>query len=148
MKILIFGLPGSGKTTLANKLVKLLPNAAHLNADKVREIFNDWDFTAEGRIRQATRMRNVSDILLCQDQIDYVISDFVAPTRELRIIYRGDFVIWMDTIAEGRFEDTNKLWQVPQEIEYDVRITDFNSDIEAERLCNLIHNSIQRNQQE
>ncbi len=137
MRILLFGLPGSGKTTLAEKLVKLLPNAGHLNADAIRKAFEDWDFSPAGRARQALRMRTMSDNLL-EDRVDYVVADFVAPTRELRAIYEPQFCIWMDTITEGRFEDTNKAWQVPQEEEYNIRITEFNSDIEAEKLCNLI----------
>jgi adenylylsulfate kinase len=55
-KILLFGLPGSGKSTLAEQLAKLL-NGVWLNADEIRKEYNDWDFSMEGRIRQANRMR-------------------------------------------------------------------------------------------
>lgn len=134
MRILIFGLPGSGKTTLASALCATQPHILHLNADAIRTEYNDWDFSPEGRLRQATRMRNLAD----EHDTD-VIADFVAPTKELRNIYNADFAIWMDTISSGRYEDTNKAWQVPDDTEYNVRITEFISPkIEAERLWNLI----------
>lgn len=138
MKILIFGLPGSGKTTLAKSLVKLLPNAGHLNADSVRKAFNDWDFSPAGRARQALRMRTMADDLL-QNGVPYVIADFIAPTKELRAIYDPDYAIWMDTIMIGRYEDTNKMWQVPSKNEYEEHITEFKPvSEEAQRLCDLI----------
>jgi adenylylsulfate kinase len=138
MRILLFGLPGSGKTTLAEKLVSLLSNTGHLNADAIRKAFEDWDFSPAGRARQALRMRTMADNLLEENTVDFVVADFVAPTRELRAIYEPHFCVWMDTITEGRFEDTNKAWQVPKEDEYNIRITEFNSDVEAARLCELI----------
>ena len=139
MRILLFGLPGSGKTTLAHELVKILPNAAHLNADAVRKAFDDWDFSPAGRTRQALRMRTMADDLLKNDNVKYVIADFIAPTSELRAVYEPQFAVWMDTIVEGRFEDTNKAWRVPTEEEYNDRIIQFNPvREEAERLWNLI----------
>lgn len=139
MRILLFGLPGSGKTTLAEEVMKLLPNTAHLNADAVRKAFEDWDFSPAGRARQALRMRTMADSLLENENIQYVIADFIAPTQDLRAIYEPQFAVWMDTIAEGRFEDTNKAWRVPTENEYNVRITEFNPvHEEAEQLCQLI----------
>lgn len=139
MRILLFGLPGSGKTTLAEELMKSLPNAAHLNADTVRKAFDDWDFSPAGRARQALRMRTMSDDLLQNKNVQYVVADFVAPTSELRAIYEPQFSVWMDTIEEGRFEDTNKAWRVPTDNEYNVRITEFNPvEEEATRLCELI----------
>lgn len=138
MKILICGLPGSGKTTLAEQMVNQLTNCAHLNADKIREVFNDWDFSSAGRARQALRMGTMATDLL--DNVDFVIADFVAPTKELRKIYNPDFVIWMDTIKEGRFEDTNKIWEPLVEGEYHIRIYKYLSQEEVTALCTLIQN--------
>lgn len=117
MKILIFGLPGSGKTTLAKPLAKML-DAVHINADEVREHYDDWDFSSEGRMRQANRMRHLSDGVVMSGRV--VVTDFVCPTDEARKAFDPDFIIWMDTIDEGRFEDTNKVFEPP--INYDVKI--------------------------
>jgi len=109
-RILIMGLPGSGKTTLASQLYeKFYPKCLWLNADKVREEFNDWDFSEEGRIRQSVRMRNLSD----DSQKEFVIADFVAPLVEMREIYKPDFLIWMNTIKNSQYEDTNKIFVEP-----------------------------------
>ena len=121
-RILIMGLPGAGKTMLANELVARLKKAgvtvAHFNADKVRETYNDWDFTENGRIRQSKRMRTLADAATQ----DYVIADFVAPLVEMRNNYKADWIIWVDTIREGRYADTNAMFQEPEF--YDFRITE------------------------
>ena len=100
-KILIMGLPGSGKTTLASKLVPLI-NAKWLNADEVRKKNNDWDFSAEGRKRQAIRMNKLAAVLL--DQGFNVVADFVCPTPEYRKLFDPDHVIWVNTIEKSKFE--------------------------------------------
>ena len=110
-RVLIFGLPGSGKSTLAEKLVEVLGNADWHNADKIRETFNDWDFSEEGRERQALRMRDYVRKSVFKER--YGIADFVCPTNTLREKHVPEYVIWMDTIEEGRFEDTNKLFEQP-----------------------------------
>lgn len=118
MKILIMGLPGSGKTTLGTELAKRL-NAAYFNADEVRKMFNDWDFSPEGRERQAWRMYD----LCAMSEKDVTIADFVCPTEALRENFDPDFIIFMDTISEGRFQDTNKVFERPEHA--DVVITEF-----------------------
>tara|TARA_A100001011_G_scaffold71136_1_gene72906 strand:- start:125 stop:493 length:369 start_codon:yes stop_codon:yes gene_type:complete len=111
MKItLIMGLPGSGKTTLAKELAPLL-NAKRLNADEVRKEANDWDFSEEGRKRQARRMADFA--LKLKKEGNFVVADFVCPTPEARALFPADFVIWVDTIKEGRFDDTNKMFVKP-----------------------------------
>lgn len=146
-RILIMGLPGSGKTYFAERLKKYLEEHSSFdsmprykmaqyelppvhykskvdwfNADDVRRKFNDWDFSREGRIRQSLRMLEFA--MKCSG--DYVICDFVAPLPEMRHNFKADWTIWMDTIDAGRYEDTNKAF-VPPDI-YDFRITEQNAE--------------------
>ena len=117
MKILIMGLPGSGKTYLAERLQPLL-NAAWYNADKVREMANDWDFSPKGRVRQSLRMRNLADFEKKHNRT--VLCDFVCPTKETQNIFHPDIIIWMNTIKKGRYEDTNKMFENPTNVDYEV----------------------------
>jgi adenylylsulfate kinase len=121
MKILVMGLPGSGKTYLTERLVPLLGSAWY-NADKVRQMANDWDFSDEGRSRQSNRMKTFADFEKSNGR--FVICDFVCPTKVTRANFGADITIWMDTITEGRFEDTNKLFQNPDNVTY--HITEWN----------------------
>ncbi len=111
------GLPGSGKTTLANELGPML-NAKRLNADEVRKEANDWDFSEEGRKRQAKRMANFATKL--KEQGNFVIADFICPTPEARSLFPADYVIWVDTIKKGRFEDTNQMFVKPEKFNFHV----------------------------
>jgi adenylylsulfate kinase len=117
------GLPGAGKTTLAQALADKI-NAMWFNADNVRKQYNDWDFSHEGRIRQSHRMRDLAD----NSHAKFVICDFVAPLAEMRTVYDADYTIWMDTIIEGRFEDTNQVFEPPEK--YDLRIINFDYNID------------------
>jgi hypothetical protein len=160
-KILIMGLPGSGKTYFAERLKKYLETFSDIstmpigtmsqfehvpyawkarvdwfNADEVRKKYNDWDFSREGRIRQSLRMAQFA--LECSG--DFVICDFVAPLPEMRHNFKADWTIWMDTIDEGRYEDTNKAF-VPPDI-YDFRIT----EQDAEKWVSFVGQHILKNQ--
>ena len=115
------GLPGAGKTTLANELAPLL-NAKRLNADEIRKAANDWDFSQEGRKRQAKRM--AEHALKLKSEGNFVVADFICPTPEARSLFPADFVIWVDTIKEGRFEDTNQMFVKPKKYNFHVTSQD------------------------
>lgn len=121
-RILVMGLPGAGKTYLAQYVLERLQNAhkkvGWLNADMVRERFNDWDFSESGRIRQSLRMRELAD---AQTDMDYVICDFVCPLKQMRDNFAADWTVWIDTIQFGRFEDTNAVFVRPEHCDF--RIT-------------------------
>ena len=116
-RILVMGLPGAGKTTFTQELVKRLMlkhTVKWFNADAVRKEFDDWDFTPEGRMRQVYRMRNMAD----ESNADFAVCDFVCPTEEYRAVFEADIVIWLDTIPAGRFADTNKIFEQPTRYNY------------------------------
>ena len=138
MRVLIYGLPGAGKTYMAKKLCEYLgDNVAWFNADKVREEANDWDFSDEGRLRQNTRMR-----LLCEEAESkgkISIADFVAPFETARLEFNADIEIFMDTIQESKYEDTNKVFERPTYAEYIVR--EKRGDKDAKLVALLIGNT-------
>jgi len=128
------GLPGSGKTWLAERLQKHL-DCAWFNADEVRRMANDWEFGDEARLRQARRMRNLADYEKDCDRT--VICDFVCPTELTRSIFEADMTVWMNTIEEGRFDDTNKMFEQPGE-DVDLIIDRFLNDAEIEDIAKWI----------
>ena len=160
-KILIMGLPGSGKTMLAtalkayiesNSTLKHMPahrmqdtvptsykcSVDRFNADDIRKRFNDWDFSKEGRIRQSLRMAEFA----FKSTGDFVICDFVAPLVEMRNNFKADWTVWVDTIDQGRFDDTNKAFIPPKE--YDFRVTEQNAEKWAEFIGQHILDSRRR----
>jgi len=118
MKILIMGLPGSGKTTLAIKLSKIL-KAKLLNADKIRKKFNDWDFSKKGRISQAKRLAKISQKF--EKKGFLVVADFICPNPETRKLFNSDFIIWMDTIKTSKFKDTNIMFVKPKKFNVKIK---------------------------
>lgn len=140
VRILVMGLPGAGKTTLAlalkNRLESRGKSVSWFNADQVRQQNNDWDFSFQGRLRQSLRMKALAESSLT----DYAICDFVAPLPLMRFNFEAHWTIWMDTIAEGRFEDTNKAFTAPDY--YDFRITEQNAEHWAEHVAHKIVGSI------
>lgn len=144
MKILIFGLPGSGKTTLAKPLAELL-GGVHINADEVRTQYNDWDFTPEGRMRQAMRMKYLSDGVVKAGKI--VVTDFVAPTKQARDEFGADYTIWMNTIDAGRFEDTNKMFVKPDPADVDYEVSGWFDDTHVQ-LLKVLSSFMKRNDNE
>ena len=127
------GLPGAGKTTLAEELAPKL-KAKRLNADEVRKEANDWDFSEEGRKRQAKRM--AFSALKLKNQGNYVVADFICPTPAARSLFPADFVIWVDTIKEGRFDDTNQMFVKPEK--YDFHVTTQDAKVWADKIIKEI----------
>ena len=128
------GLPGAGKTTLAEQLAPKL-NAKRLNADEVRKAADDWDFSEEGRKRQAKRMAEFA--LKLKREGNFVVADFICPTPAARSLFPADYIIWVDTIKEGRFEDTNKMFIKPDKFDFHVNTQD------AKKWAPLIFKEIQ-----
>lgn len=137
-RILIMGLPGSGKTTIAKKICELLPDTYYLNGDEVRKKYDDWDFSREGRLRQADRMRDLAK----ESYHSFVLNDFICPLPEMREKVDPDWIVWMDTIEKGRYEDTNKAFVPPNE--YDFRITEQNAEKWAPYIVEKILNNTRR----
>lgn len=125
-KILIFGLPGSGKTTLARALAPKL-KAVHWNADSVRANINTHlGFSESDREEQAKRMSWLCDQVVKSG--NFAIADFVCPTKTTRDIFGPAYKIWMNTIKESRFEDTNKMFEVPKLDGFDLCINEWNAE--------------------
>ena len=112
------GLSGSGKTTLEKPLAELV-GGVHLNADDVRTRYDDWDFSTEGRLRQAERMLHLADGITMAGKI--AVADFICPTEQTRQIYNPDYLIWMDTIDNSGHPDTDAMFEPPMEVNYHVK---------------------------
>ena len=131
--ILIMGLPGSGKTTLALELAPLI-NAKRINADEVRKAHNDWDFSEGARKRQAKRMAELA--IKQKQEGHYVIADFICPTPEARSLFPADYVVWVDTIKKCRFDDTNAMFIKPEK--FDFHVTTQNAKLWAPQIAEKI----------
>jgi adenylylsulfate kinase len=129
--ILIIGLPGSGKTTLARELKKKL-KAEWLNADKVRKKYNNWDFSKNGVLRQAKRMKLLSK----KSKKKFVIADFVCPYKLGRRIFKPDYLVWMNTIKKGRLSTFDKSFQNPKKFDFEI------NNKNAKKNSKLISNKI------
>lgn len=148
MKILICGLPGSGKSTLAEPFCKLI-NGVWLNADQVRTKYDDWDFSLEGRLRQAQRMRHLADGVIMAGRI--AVADFVCPTSAARAEFAADYTVFMDTLEASNstkpaapgttFAQTDSMFEPVQNSNYHVA-TWFN-DTHAE-LVKVVENYMQK----
>ena len=123
------GLPGAGKTTLANELAKLI-ESKRLNADEIRRAANDWDFSEEGRTRQAKRMSDAA--LKLKNEGNNVIADFICPTPAARSLFPADYIVWVDTIQKGRFDDTNLMFVKPEK--YDFHVTSQDAQLWAPKI--------------
>jgi adenylylsulfate kinase len=128
--ILIMGLPGAGKTTLANELTTLI-KSKRLNADEIRRAASDWDFSEEGRKRQAKRMSDAA--LKLKNEGNNVIADFICPTPEARNLFPADYIVWVDTIKKGRFDDTNQMFVKPEK--YDCHVTTQDANLWAPKIA-------------
>ena len=129
-KVLVMGLSGAGKTTLANKLeehLKTTYTITRINADEIRSKYNDWDFTITGRLRQAERCK----LLAKQSNNDIVICDFIAPIHQSIDIFEPNYIIWLNTVSESQYKDTDQLFENPTKV--DKIITNY-SDIDLDEL--------------
>lgn len=108
--ILVCGLPGAGKTYFATRLKEALGDTAvHINGDDIRSMHNDWDFSEEGRKRQAERMKQYADAE--KENGVHVILDFICPKQEYRNIIGADLIIWADRIPVRDFPDTTAMFE-------------------------------------
>jgi adenylylsulfate kinase-like enzyme len=137
-KILIMGLPGAGKSTLAKELQRQVVASgrtiAHFNADEVRTHYNDWDFSPEGRVRQAFRMRELAASVA--EYVQFAICDLVCPTPDTRDAVSPDYIVWVDTIQQSQYADTNAMFVPPSA--YDIRVTSQDAETWAKSIIDIL----------
>jgi len=104
------------------------------NADEVRKKFDDWDFSEEGRMRQAQRMRDLCN----ESDTEINMVDMVAPLPEMRTTLDADWLIWMHTIEEGRFEDTNKAFVAPDIKEVNMKFPKWGTERDAQDIGSMV----------
>lgn len=136
IKILICGLPESGKTTLADEIKKNLElngkTVSRFNADEIRKYNGDWDFSVEGRIRQAERLKRLCD----EVTTDFCVVDFIAALEKQHEIFKADMTIWLDTVKSCQYSDTNEIFTPPKR--HTVRIIQKDAEWWGKQLCKLI----------
>lgn len=139
LRVLIMGLPTSGKTYLASKLYKKIKESEikcmWLNADVLRKFHDDWDFSQEGRVRQSKRMKLYADLSEL-DNYQVVLFDFVAPIFKQRMMVNPNYVVWVNTVEESPYEDTNKIFEKPSLVDIEVKEKD------AEKYADIIFNDL------
>ena len=133
------GLPGAGKTTLAKYILRDI-KAVWVNADEVRKKFNDWDFSENGRIRQSLRMKEISDKAIKNG--NNVVADFICPTPKTRKEFNADYLVWVDTIQKGRFDDTNYMFVKPTK--FNMRVDTKNAEFWSKKIIDDLNLSIQK----
>lgn len=147
MIVLIMGLPGSGKTTLAIELKKITEQHGYTvswyNGDMIREIYDDWDFSEQGRMRQAMRMREICISKMMEGTSDLILCDFVAPTFVAQTVIPVNRMIWMDTIKKSKYGDTNKIFEQPRR--YDFRVRKKNAKLWAQIIFDNIMGNANEN---
>ena len=141
MKILIFGLSGSGKTTLAKPFAELI-NGVHINADDIRTKHDDWDFSIKGRHRQSLRMGHIADGVVMAGKI--AVLDFICPTVVTRDWVNADYTIWMDTVKESKYKDTDVIFQKPDLKEVNYHVNEWFDDTHTQ-LVDIIKTYMERN---
>ena len=126
------GLSGSGKSTLSKSLKVMLKSCEWFNADVIRSIHDDWDFSVDGRLRQVERITKLTN----ESRAKYIIADFIAPTQEIRDIFKPDILIWMDTIQSSKYSDTDTIFEPP--VKYDLRITEKDTETNVKLVYDYI----------
>lgn len=131
--VVVRGLPGIGKTTLANELEYQFCEALgknmvfRINADEVRaSICKDLGFSEEDRAVNARRIGGL--VRLAALQGFQVVADFVMPTGLSVLAYVGAtkdlksqiFSLEPPVDFRSRFKDTTNLWQSSLEWEADL----------------------------
>lgn len=83
MIIVLFGQPGSGKTTLSRHLSTEI-NGWILDGDRMRHVFQDKDFTRPGRIKNLNRASDIAVFEHSTYRNTDVIIAMVYPYKEAR----------------------------------------------------------------
>ena len=133
------GLPGSGKSTLSRALLDIIDLAVYWNADEVRANINSHlTFSPEDRIKQAKTMKWLSDKVV--ESGNLCVVDFICPTPETRQAFNSTdaFIVWVDRIKEGRFDDTNQLFVPPEDYDYRVTAEAGNADRVAGEITQIL----------